>query len=202
MKKLKTLLTMALVAMMSLSFTSCDKDAITAGYLDGTWEGYLRSSVDYYGNRYYANSVDVCFNAGWSSGTGQWIDYYSNAPWDYVYNRIDWDVRDGVINIYFRDTQEYAKIRNYTLNESRFSGEIEFAGSNDWKTFSFVKTSFNSWNSYYYYGSDSWRDRWSITYNGFDWGYGYSRKKGDSVSRSVDTNKTDSVPAMIRRLEK
>lgn len=30
MKKLKTLLTLAMVALMSLSFTSCDEDANTA----------------------------------------------------------------------------------------------------------------------------------------------------------------------------
>ena len=48
MKKLKTLLTLAMVALMSLSFTSCDEDANTAYYLDGTWRGnmYVNSSYN------------------------------------------------------------------------------------------------------------------------------------------------------------
>lgn len=36
MKKLKTLLTMAIVALMSLSFTSCDEDADIGDTLYGT----------------------------------------------------------------------------------------------------------------------------------------------------------------------
>lgn len=201
MKKLKFILAMALAAVMSLSFTSCDKDAITAGYLDGTWEGTLVSSVDYYGTTYYANSVDVCFDAGWTSGTGHWIDYYSSAPWRYVYNRIDWNVRDGVIYITFRDTKETARIRNYTLNDTRFAGEIEFGGSDTWKTFSLVKTSFNSWSNYYYYGSDSWSNYWRGNYGGFSWSK--TQNPGISMpSRSADANQKDSVPALIRKLEK
>lgn len=38
MKNLKTLLTMAIVALMSLSFTSCDEDADIGDTLYGTWK--------------------------------------------------------------------------------------------------------------------------------------------------------------------
>ena len=41
MKNLKTLLTMAIVALMSLSFTSCDEDADIGDTLYGTWKGYM-----------------------------------------------------------------------------------------------------------------------------------------------------------------
>lgn len=53
MKKLKTLLTLAMVALMSLSFTSCDEDANTAYYLDGTWRGNMYVNSSYNGDLYF-----------------------------------------------------------------------------------------------------------------------------------------------------
>ena len=45
MKKFTTLLTMAFIALMSISFTSCDDDSDIAYTLDGTWNGNM--SVEY-----------------------------------------------------------------------------------------------------------------------------------------------------------
>uniref|UniRef100_UPI00403897C2 hypothetical protein n=1 Tax=Segatella hominis TaxID=2518605 RepID=UPI00403897C2 len=47
MKNLKTLLTMAIVALMSLSFTSCDEDADIGDTLYGTWKGYMDIGLTY-----------------------------------------------------------------------------------------------------------------------------------------------------------
>lgn len=41
MKKFTTLLTMAFIALMSISFTSCDDDSDIAYTLDGTWNGNM-----------------------------------------------------------------------------------------------------------------------------------------------------------------
>lgn len=41
MKKFTTLLTMAFIALMSISFTSCDEDSDIAYTLDGTWRGNM-----------------------------------------------------------------------------------------------------------------------------------------------------------------
>lgn len=41
MKKFTTLLTMAFIALMSISFTSCDDDSDIAYTLDGTWKGNM-----------------------------------------------------------------------------------------------------------------------------------------------------------------
>lgn len=41
MKKFTTLLTMAFIALMSISFTSCDDDSDIAYTLDGTWTGNM-----------------------------------------------------------------------------------------------------------------------------------------------------------------
>lgn len=104
MKKLKTLLTLAMVALMSLSFTSCDEDANTAYYLDGTWRGNMYVNSSYHGVTYTSTYSVITFNAGYDSGDGYWVDYYSNGPYgnrNYVANHIYWKVRDGNIYIHF-----------------------------------------------------------------------------------------------------
>ena len=75
MKKLKTLLTLAMVALMSLSFTSCDEDANTAYYLDGTWRGNMYVNSSYDGVTYTSTYSVITFNAGYDSGNGYWVDY-------------------------------------------------------------------------------------------------------------------------------
>ena len=54
MKKFTTLLTMAFIALMSISFTSCDDDSDIAYTLDGTWKGNMLVE---YGNRNALYSV-------------------------------------------------------------------------------------------------------------------------------------------------
>ena len=51
MKKLYNLFTLAMVALMSLTFTSCEDEYI-ASSLEGTWEGYTNMQAAYDG-RYY-----------------------------------------------------------------------------------------------------------------------------------------------------
>lgn len=50
MKKFTTLLTMAFIALMSISFTSCDDDSDIAYTLDGTWKGNMLVEYGKYGN--------------------------------------------------------------------------------------------------------------------------------------------------------
>lgn len=54
MKKFTTLLTMAFIALMSISFTSCDDDSDIAYTLDGTWKGNMLVE---YGNQKALYSV-------------------------------------------------------------------------------------------------------------------------------------------------
>lgn len=204
MRRFRTLLGLALVALMSLAFTSCDEDADIAYTLDGSWSGYMENVIDWQGHSYMSNTAEVTFNSGYDSGDGYWLDEYSSAPWDYVANRIRWKVRNGMIYISFLDTREEAVIRNYHLDDRYFYGEIEFNSTNAWIKFKLVKTSSPNWNRYYWYGTNSWYD---------SWGYSdYSRKQegsrgtdaqaADSVesgSIGKDVQAVDSVPALIRR---
>lgn len=51
MKKFTTLLTMAFIALMSISLTSCDEDSDIAYTLDGTWRGNMYVQYGYlFGN--------------------------------------------------------------------------------------------------------------------------------------------------------
>ena len=60
MKKLTSLLTMLLLAVTSVSLTSCE-DEMIADTLEGTWEGNMYIS-SYYDNRYYdATYSEICF---------------------------------------------------------------------------------------------------------------------------------------------
>lgn len=162
MKKFKTLLAMAMVALMSISFTSCDEDNDIADTLNGTWKGYM--DIGYtYGNHYYASTTsEITFQGDGlyaSHGTGYWIDRYSRAPWDYVANHIEWQVSNGVVRVHFLEENTYATIYDYSLNDDYFYGTLECGKSS--ADFKLVKTySPNSWN-YYWYGTDSWYDSWS-----------------------------------------
>ena len=69
-----------------------------ASSLEGTWEGYTHMQ-SYYNGRYYNSTysyVDFTTDPfSFTSGYGHWVDYYSNAPWDYIANNIEWHVRNG-----------------------------------------------------------------------------------------------------------
>lgn len=152
MKKFKTLLAMALIAMISLSFTSCDKDAEIAYNLDGgTWRGTMYT---YYGG-YEATSSVIHFNQndGWRSGDGYWIDYFSNYYWhnnNYIANHISWTVNNGNINIYLEEEGIRVVIYNYVLTDSRFSGVIELSNG-ERKDFSLYRDNYGyNWNNYYW----------------------------------------------------
>lgn len=142
---------LVLVATMGLSLTSCEDEDI-ANTLEGTWEGntYMYS---YYNGRYYQSTysyVDFTLDPfHFTSGSGHWVDYYSNAPWDYVANHIDWRVRDGVIQIYFEEDNYTIYIERYALNDDHFTGTIYWDNDND-RNFDLVHTSSPNWNNYYW----------------------------------------------------
>ena len=84
MKNLKTLLTMAIVALMSLSFTSCDEDADIGDTLYGTWKGYMDIGLTY-GDHYLNGfnmgdivTVSFSLNGSRSEKDGQ-VRYFTNV---------------------------------------------------------------------------------------------------------------------------
>ena len=94
-------------AMMTTLFTltSCEDERI-ANTLEGTWSGNMYISTRYDGRVYDATYTEVTFLKNpyaYSSGEGYWVDYYSDAPWDYVANHIEWSVDYGTINVRQRE---------------------------------------------------------------------------------------------------
>ena len=180
MKKLfYNILTMAVIAIAAVSFSSCE-DAEIAYTLEGTWRGDMYISSSYGGRSYNSTYTEITFVGDpytLASGTGYWVDYYSNAPWDYVANHIEWEVRNRTIYIYFIEEDTSVRISDYRLNDNRFSGWLYDNGNN--VEFNLIHTSSPNWSSYNYWGYDDWY------YNG----YYYSRTRGDNPSDSTAIEK-------------
>ncbi len=169
MKRIHTLLTMVAIAMLSFTFTSCDEDEYIADTLWGTWKGNMYVT-SYWNNRYYdANYSEISFDKDpgtYSSGTGYWVDYYSNAPWDYLANHIRWTVRNSSIWVYFIEDDYEVEIFDYELSYNYFDGYI-YTSNNKEVEFHLTKTSSPNWNRYHY-GWDYWYDSYYAKENSFE----------------------------------
>ena len=144
-------------AMMTTLFTltSCDDQRI-ANTLEGTWSGNMYISSRYDGRVYDATYSEVTFLKNpyaYSSGEGYWVDYYSDAPWDYVANHIEWTVDFGTITVHFREDKSTIKIRDYHLDNDYFYGTINDNGRP--VDFELRHVNRQSWN-YDRWGYDDW----------------------------------------------
>lgn len=152
MKKISTLMTMALVVLMALSLSSCDEDSGIAYTLEGTWKGNMYVSCAYDGYTYDATYTELCFVQDpyrFSSGTGYWIDHYAgDAPWRYVANHTRWTVSNGVIRIHLLEEDSYVEIARYRLNDNYFEGTILYGQTQ--VDFEMTHTSSPNWNDYNY----------------------------------------------------
>lgn len=131
MKKFTTLLTMAFIALMSISFTSCDDDSDIAYTLDGTWKGNML--VEYGNHNALYSVIRFDQNDGIYSGTGYWIDYFDRDYWhgnNYIANRITWTVRNRNIYITLLDENSDVVIYDYALGDRKFSGYVEADNGN------------------------------------------------------------------------
>lgn len=120
---------MAFIALMSISFTSCDDDSDIAYTLDGTWKGNMLVE---YGNYTYS-VIRFDQNDGFYSGTGYWIDYFKGNYWhgnNYIANRITWTVRNRNIYITLLDEGSDVVIYDYALGDRKFSGYVDADNGN------------------------------------------------------------------------
>lgn len=147
---IKSLLLAPLLLLASLfAMTSCDD--MIANSLEGTWCGDMYMTMEYNGRYYNSTGCEIEFIGDPCSmhrGTGYWVDYYSGAPWDYKAYHIDWTVEDRVIYIRFREDGYRVEIRNYRLDDRRFSGYVYYDGGEQY--FELYHTSSPYWNDYYY----------------------------------------------------
>ena len=173
---MKKLLYYAFAMMTTLfTMTSCEDKEI-ANTLEGTWSGNMYISTSYNGRVYDATYSEITFLKNpyaYSSGEGYWVDYYSDAPWDYVANHIEWTVDYGTIKVYFKEEDTSIRIRDYHLNNDRFYGTINDNGA---------PVDF-----------DLWRVA-SRNYNSYNWGYG----GWYGSTRAVDSSDSTKIEKPVR----
>jgi len=160
MKKIYSYTMMALIATIIIAFTSCEDEKI-ARTLEGTWRGNMYIST-YYGDRSYdATYTEITFlkdPTTFSSGNGYWVDYYSDAPWGYVANHIDWTVNSGVIKVHFFEEDTWIRISDYYLSDDRFYGVLDDNGRR--VDFELYHTSSPNWGNYHW-GYNYWYDSYA-----------------------------------------
>lgn len=176
MKKLTSILMIAMAAIFTISLTSCEDESI-AYDLEGTWQGDMYQQHTWNGRVYNASYSEIYFETSpfkTRSGRGYWYDKYSNAPWDYFESRTTWRVRDGIIYITLIDDGNFEiVISDYHLDEDRFWGYIDYAGGS--KKFTMYHIDSPHWNNYEYgYGYNDY-------YYDYYYGYAKSRANGDSI---------------------
>lgn len=122
MKKLYTMMMMAMMGMMAMSFTSCETDEEIAKTLEGTWRGDM-TIEDYRGMSYVESEITFLKDPyTYSEGTGLWVDYYTDGYYNPTH--IEWSVKYGTIYIYFVEDDCEVEIRHYSLTDNHFRGEF------------------------------------------------------------------------------
>lgn len=177
MKRFTSLLASLAVACLSLTFVGCDEDYEVADTLWGVWEGNMYVENYYNGMSYRSSYSVIQFDLSpnkYDAGTGYWVDYYSNAPWDYFASHIEWVVSDGEIKIYSYEDDSYFYIYDYSLSDHHFSGYIVSEYGEPMK-FYLKKTASPDWND-------------------FDWGWGYTiGYSREGVNRSATGTKNQAI---------
>ena len=134
MKKMITYMTMAAMALMTVTLTSCDftigndvVDREEARTLDGTWTGYIDTYYyDRWGKRGDAYRTSIYFQReNPYGGTGYEIDYnVNNRNVDY-YCEFRWEVSNGRIRILYDDSWYDVIIYDYSLDGDYFAGYMD-----------------------------------------------------------------------------
>lgn len=180
MKKLYYIFAAICMAITAATMTSCTDDNEDVAYnLWGVWEGNMYMQSSYNGRMYQSSYSVLSFDKNpyeYASGSGYWIDYYSNAPWDYYSSRIQWRVTGPQeIQIYSQKEGRTYYIYDYRMTSYSFSGYID-DGSNRGVYFELQKTSSPDWSDYGWDGY-YWDDNY---YNGY---YGYAPERTRGVNK-------------------
>ncbi len=173
MKKLMNILTLAMMAFVMTSLTSCDDDEYIARTLEGTWKGDMYVST-YWNNQYYdAAYTEICFLRDpytYASGDGYWVDYYDRGYWggrDYIANHIYWTVDNRNIRIEFIEEVDprykYLDIYDYRLDNDYFVGSI-YVG-NQRRDFSLYHVASPNWGRYQWGYYDDYYDYYDYYYS-------------------------------------
>lgn len=153
MKKIYNLLMIAVVALTASTLAGCDADdnEVIAYTLEGTWKGEMYITEKWSGRVYNSTYSVIEFSKDpyrYAKGEGYWVDYYSNAPWDYVANHITWEVRNSIIYVHFYEEGADVEISDYYLEDGYFVGTM-YDGHN-YVDFKLYHTHSPLWDDYDY----------------------------------------------------
>lgn len=172
------------LALATFSLASCNDDEDIAYTLSGGWEGNMYVQSSYNGYSYQATESVLYFDKDpyeYATGAGYWIDYYSNAPWDYFSSRITWRVYGGEIQIYSESEGVTYYISDYSLNHNNFCGYIS-----DGSRFS---------NPVYF---ELHRTGWNSNWDSYGWN-GYNYRSGYRYAPGTDTQKSSQPTRGIKK---
>ncbi|MEE0985708.1 MAG: hypothetical protein UH687_08805 [Bacteroidaceae bacterium] len=137
----------------------------------GQWTGDFGMYYTYRQNgRLYtfdSYDTDIIFYPeydGATYGYGKQVDYYERGPYEYIYNRFDWEIRNGIIYLeYYSDASLDCAIYDYVMTADNFRGR--FGSSNDKFCLSKI-ADYYDWTAYMdyynYYPNGGWY--WSPMY--------------------------------------
>lgn len=137
----------------------------------GQWTGDFGMYYTYRQNgRLYtfdSYDTDIIFYPeydGATYGYGKQVDYYERGPYEYIYNRFDWEIRNGIIYLeYYSDASLDCAIYDYVMTADNFRGR--FGSSNDKFCLSKI-ADYYDWTAYMdyfnYYPNCGWY--WSPMY--------------------------------------
>lgn len=132
------------------------QSAAFAGQWTGDFGAFYTYSTGYNTYRYDSYDTDVVFYPEYNGATYGWgkeVDFYEYGPYEYIYHKFDWEIRDGIVYLtYYNDASMDCWIRDYNMTNDYFSGYF----GNSSNSFRLIKIAdYYNWTPYvntYSYG--------------------------------------------------
>ena len=141
MKRFSSLLSLIIITITVMTFTSCDRDADEADALLGIWRGQIEGNNSYTG--YYDTEIRFYGNYA-TSGSGDEYDQDPVDPNNSYYSTFNWEVKDNTIYIYYDNLNDF---RNVAITDYRFNSNY-FEGYMNGYKFSLTKTvNWSDWHA-------------------------------------------------------
>lgn len=141
MKRFSNLFSLIIIAIITITFTSCDRDADEADALLGIWKGQIEGNNSYTG--YYDTEIRFYGNQS-TGGSGDEFDQDPIDPNNNYYSTFNWEIRNNTIFISYDNLNDF---RNVAITDYRVSGNY-FEGYMNGFKFSLVKTvNWSDWHA-------------------------------------------------------
>lgn len=130
--KIMHTLGLAMILLMGTMLCACDEDVMQSQMLSGRWQGDWGSYYEFTQHRRV--STFECYDTRLefypdhsfaSRGTGKQIDHYEYGPYEYLYYRFTWSIKDGIVTLrYPHDGSLNTYISEYRMTDNEFYGRF------------------------------------------------------------------------------